>query len=290
MRLLAATILLLAALTPSPAFAWWDYAHRVIAGIAEAEMSPRSRAEVRRLLARSALLDTPACPARTLPEAALWPDCIKRLGDRFSFAAPWHYQNIDICRPFDAAAACRDGNCISAQIERHQRLLADRAVPDRERIMALAFLVHLVGDLHQPLHAADRGDFGGNRFRLAYGIIPTNLHIAWDGYLAERGISTPPSAAAGLLGELSQADREAWRGGSLDDWQRESWQVARDLAYATVLPDPCDALPAERPVISEAVTRSLIPVVRRQAVRGGLRLARLLDQAVLDPDSIAARR
>ena len=291
-RLLAALLLLAGALQSSPASAWWEYGHEVVARIAEAEVSPATRVQLRRLLTRADLLETPTCAARTMAEIAYWPDCIKTLGDRFSYASPWHYQNIDVCRPFDVQSACRDGNCVSEQIERHQRLLADRSVPLRERVMALGFLVHFMGDLHQPMHAGDRGDLGGNRLAVTYGIIAgrTNLHLAWDGYLAERAISTPPGDVHGLLSELSPADREAWRAGSLDDWQRESWQVARDFAYATVLPEPCGPVPTERPVISEAVTRSLIPVVRRQVVRGGLRLARLLDQAVLDPASIAARR
>ena len=276
-RFLLALALLLA---PAPGLAWWEYGHETVARIAWLEASPAARAAMRRLLARSAALDTPACPAATIEQASNWPDCIRTLGDRFSFAAPWHYQNVDVCRPFDQQSACRDGNCVSAQIERNARLLADRSLPARERLQALAFLVHLVGDLHQPLHAGDRGDRGGNRLRVAYGLIATNLHAAWDGYVAERGISTPPAHADGLLAGLAAADKAAMRAGGVADWARESWQVSRDFAYGTVLADPCGAVPDERPVIDEATTRRLIPIVRRQAARGGLRLARLLDEAL----------
>lgn len=275
--LLLAFALLLA---PAPALAWWEYGHETVARIAWIEASPGARAAMRRLLERSAALDTPTCPARTIEQASVWPDCIKALGDRFSYAAPWHYQNVHICEPFDPQAACRDGNCVSAQIERHARLLADRTLPARERLQALAFLVHLVGDLHQPLHAGDRGDLGGNRLRVSYGLIPTNLHAAWDGYVAERGISTPPGHAEGLLAGLEAADKAAMREGTVTDWARESWQASRDFAYATALADPCGEAPEERPMIDEATVRRLIPVVRRQAQRAGLRLARLLDEAL----------
>jgi hypothetical protein len=281
---------------PSPALAWWEYGHETVARIAWLEASPRTRAEIARLLAQSRLLDTPTCPARTIADASYWPDCIKELGERFSYASPWHYQNVDICRPFDLEAPCRDGNCVSAQIERQARLLADRRLPLRERIMALAFLVHFMGDLHQPMHAGDHGDLGGNRLRVSYGVIAgrTNLHLAWDGYLAERGMTTPPGDARGILSEVSAADRAVMRQGDVAAWSREGWEVSREFAYGSVLADPCAPPPEQRPVITEEITRRLIPIVRRQAARGGIRLARILD-AVLDPspagdNPIPARR
>ena len=279
-------LVLLIALAPSPALAWWEYGHETVAQIAYLNVSPRTRAEIDRLLRQARLLDTPTCPARTIAQASVWPDCIKTLGDRFSYASTWHYQNVDVCRPFDLAAPCRDGNCVSAQIERNLRLLADRNLPVRERLFALAFVVHLMGDLHQPLHAGDRSDLGGNRVTASYGLIAgrTNLHSIWDGYLADRGISEPPGGPRGILSGVSDADRAAMREGTIASWSRESWQVAHDFAYATVYPDPCGPPPAARPVITEAITRQLIPVVRRQIARGGLRLARLLDEAFA-PDS-----
>ena len=281
---------LLLALAPAPALAWWEYGHETVATIAWLNVNPRTRAEIDRLLRRARLLDTPTCPARTIEQASIWPDCIKTLGDRFSYASPWHYQNVDVCRPFDQASACRDGNCVSAQIERNLRLLADRSLPLRERIFALAFVVHLVGDLHQPMHAGDRGDLGGNRVQASYGIIAgrTNLHSIWDGYLADRGNSEPPGGPRGILAGLGPADMAAMRQGNVTDWARESWQASRDYAYGTLLGDPCGPPPAERPVVTEETTRRLLPIVRRQVARGGLRLARVLDEAFA-PDSPWAR-
>ena len=277
---------LLIALAPAPAFAWWEYGHETVATIAYLNVSPRTRAEIDRLLRQARLLDTPTCAARTIEQASVWPDCIKALGDRFSYAAPWHYQNVNVCQPFDQASACRDGNCVSAQIERNLRLLADRRVPVRERIFALAFVVHLVGDLHQPLHAGDRGDLGGNRVQASYGLIAgrTNLHAIWDGYLADRGISDPPGGPLGILAGLGPAEIAAMREGSVTDWARESWQVSHDYAYGTILADPCGPPATARPVITEELTRRLVPIVRRQIARGGLRLARVLDEA-FQPDS-----
>lgn len=283
-----ATLLLCA----SPAAAWWEYGHETVARIAWLEISPATRAELRRLMARSALLETPTCSTRTIETLSYWPDCIKTLGERFSYASSWHYQNVDICRPFDLAAPCRDGNCVSAQIDRQLRLLADRRVPARERLMALAFLVHFMGDLHQPMHAGDHGDLGGNRVQASYGVIAgrTNLHAIWDGMIADRALSTPPGGAESILSEVPAAERLAMREGDLTSWSREGWEVARDFAYGTLRADPCAAPPADapRPVMTAEITQRLIPVVRRQAARGGLRLARLLDEA-LQPDSVWLR-
>ncbi|HEY0445977.1 MAG TPA: S1/P1 nuclease, partial [Allosphingosinicella sp.] len=186
------------------------------------------------------------------------------------------------CKPFDQEAACKDGNCVSAQIERNAKLLGDDKLPARERLMALAFLAHFVGDLHMPLHAGDRGDKGGNDFAVSYGIIAgrTNLHLAWDGYVAERGISEPPGGPDAILAALGMEARGALAAGSVEDWARESWEASRRWAYGTMPGGPCGPKPERRPVIEEATVRKLVPVVRLQIARGGLRLARLLDEAL----------
>jgi hypothetical protein len=266
----------------APAQAYWEYGHESVARIAWLQMRPDTRAKVAALLRQGRLLETPEGPVATLEQASLWADCIKPLGDRFAYAYSWHYQNVDVCKPFDLKAACKDGNCVSAQIERNARLLADKSVPTRERLMALAFLTHFVGDLHQPMHAGDHADLGGNKVAANYGIIGgrTNLHSIWDGWLAERAISTPPAGPAALLAQVPPAEREHIAQGTVEDWSREMWGKARDLAYRTLLPDPCGAAPAERPALDEAEVRALIPAVRQDIVEGGIRLARLVDDAL----------
>ena len=269
---------LLVALLPTPALAWWEYGHETVAKIALAEVKPATRVRVRAMMRQGALLETPTCKIDTAERLAYWPDCIKGLRDRFSYAFSWHYQNADVCKPFDLKPACADGNCVSAQVTRNTKLLADKSLPMRERLMALAFLVHFVGDLHMPLHAVDRGDLGGNRVKASYGIFAgsrLNLHAIWDGYLAERAISTPPGGAKGLLSEIHPGMAD----GTVEDWSRESWQVAHDATYATAMGDPCGPVPA-RATLDNAKIEALIPVARQQVVRGGVRLARLLDEAL----------
>lgn len=272
-RLLALLLLFL----PTSAQAYWDFGHRTIASIAWGQLSPSARAEMRRLIARSAELDTPTCPIRSLEEASVWADCIKELGPRFDYAFPWHFQNVDVCKPYDVKAACPFGACVSNQVSRNARLLADKTLPARERLQALAFLVHFVGDLHQPLHAGDHGDLGGNKVGTNYGIAGgrANVHAIWDGYLAERAITTPPPDP---LADIS--DRAAAAAGTVEDWSRENWEVARDHVYTPLLGDPCAPTPTDRVTMTDPMIEAAIPVLRRQVARGGLRLARLIEEAL----------
>ena len=288
-RLIAALCGLFALVSfAAPAQAYWEYGHETVARIAWLEMRADTRAKVAALLRQGRLLETPECPVATIEQASLWADCIKPLGDRFSYAYSWHYQNVDVCKPFDLKAACKDGNCVSAQIERTARLVADKSVPARERLMALAFLIHFVGDLHQPMHAGDHDDLGGNRVAANYGVVGgrANLHGIWDGWLAERAISTPPAGAAALLAEIPAAERSVLASGTVEDWSREMWSNAFNQAYSPLVGDPCGQPPAARPTLTESQVRALTSGVRRNVAEGGIRLARLLDDA-LGPEATA---
>jgi hypothetical protein len=280
-RVFLALAVFCAAVTATPASAWWEYGHETVGSIALANVKPSTRTAIEALLRKQGLLETPTCPARTIEEAAVWSDCVKGLGQRFSYMSSWHYQDHDVCKAFDIKAECKDGNCLSAQIDRQMKLLKDGKVPQRERLMALILLVHFVGDLEQPLHDSEHdGDGGGNGMNADYGIVHgarMNIHKIWDGYLAERAISTPES----LVRTYSDADKARLTQGVVADWMRESWEVAKASVYPTALgPDYCSKPGKSQGAVSEQEIETLIPVVREQVVKGGLRLARLLDEAL----------
>ena len=278
--LLAAAVL---GATASPAAAYWEYGHQTIAQIADANVRPKTRLAIRALLSHADLLDTPECKASTISDASVWADCIKPLKDadgkpRFGYAYNWHFQDVSICRPFDLVEPCKDGNCVSAQITRDVNLLKNKTAPLKDRVQVLAFLIHFVGDLHQPLHAGEKDDKGGNDVKAAYGTYAPprlNLHSIWDGYLAERAITTGRS----LVRRYPAAVRAKIAAGTVTDWSRESWQVSHDATYASVMADPCAPSPA-RVTLDEATIRKLVPVARLEVERGGLRLAKLLDGAL----------
>ena len=277
-RFLAVALLL----ASQPAYAWWEYGHQLIARIGTSELTPRARHEIARILAQGASVDTPNCPLRTMEEAAVWPDCVRALPDRFKYSFPWHYQNIDTCKDFDIAEACPDGNCITAQIPRQLAIAADRRASPAARAMALAFAVHFIGDLHMPLHVGDRGDDGGgNGVHAAYGVISPphfSLHSVWDGYLAERALTTPPLVTPR---SVTAADRRRWAQGSLVDWTRESFDVSRNVTYGGLsgYPGSCTIKSDAVAQIGETYIAAATPAVRLQVERAGVRLAVLLNRA-----------
>jgi hypothetical protein len=275
-RLLAALLILLTPL--APAHAYWEYGHETVAQIAEANMSAKARTNMQRLLRASPLLGTPKCPLRTIKDVSVWADCIKGDPLRWGYTSSWHYQNVDICKPFDLKSACAGGNCVSAQIDRNFALLKDRSLPANVRLEALAFLVHFVGDLHQPLHAGDHADRGGNDLKASYGVMPGyNLHSVWDGLLADRAISGAPA----IVRRFSNSEKAAMASGTTRDWSEENWAVSRDIAYRRAVDgDPCGPKPDGLVTIDEADVAASRAALRLQVERGGLRLARLLEEAL----------
>lgn len=158
------------ALVLPAAHAWGPQGHQVIASMAQARLSPRAGAEVARLLALE--------PGATLASISTWAD-----EQRSPQTAAWHYVNFPqgSCR-FDAARDCPDGNCVVAAIQRQLDILGSGA-PAEERLTALKFVVHLVGDIHQPLHAGHAEDRGGNTYQLEAFLRGSNLHAVWDLWL-----------------------------------------------------------------------------------------------------------
>lgn len=268
-----------AALLPTSAHAYGYFGHETIARIALKNVTPRTLRKVRALLARTAVLDTPECKTDTIGGVASWADCVRAQDERYKATGPWHYQDVEICQPFDLQPACKDGNCVSAQITRDIALLRDPHTSRHDRVEALAFLIHFVGDLHQPLHAGEKADKGGNDVKASYGAFSyprLNLHSIWDTQLAERAITTGPD----LVRRYTPGEKARLSAGDVTDWSRQSWQVVHDTVYATALHgDPCAPTPPHT-TLSEADIEADIPAARLQIERAGLRLAKVLNRAL----------
>lgn len=270
----AAAAALLALLLPAPALAWGYYGHETTARIAWANVRPQTRAAILRLIAHERELGTPDCRIRDLADASTWPDCLRRDAWRWAYTFPWHYQTEPIGEPFDVRKNCSSGACVSAQIERNQRILADESMPANVRLEAMAFMVHFAGDIHMPLHSGDNDDRGGNDVVTRYGIVPgLNLHWVWDGALAERAISgaTPP-----LVRRYPDAERAALGGGNAADWGRESWELAREFVYPNAFGD---APPSDTAALTQEAIVAAVPVAQRRIAQAGLRIAGYLDAA-----------
>ncbi len=287
MRFMLSFVMMMAAMMLSgPAMAWGGYAHRLTASLALAEMTPQARAEVRKILAGAAAVEVPECALTTLEDASVWPDCVRALGPRFAFSAPWHYQNINICRAFDINTKCENGNCVTAQIPVQLDILSDARRGPKARAEALAFFVHFMGDMHQPLHVGEKDDLGGNRVMADYGAkaMPRmNLHRIWDSDLAERALTTPPAVspvsavrkvAAPLTGDVATM---------VSGWAQESFEISRTLAYPLLGGDAAscttEAARGTRYKVDEAYVAQTSAAVRGQVERAGTRIAALLNAA-----------
>ncbi len=279
MKALIALFCALAVLMPTPASAWGFYAHQKTAEVAEANVSPSTRAKIRQLMRSEALIGTPQCDLSTIEDASVWPDCVRREFWRWGYTASWHYRTTPICEAYNPRENCSGGNCVTAQIERNHRILADESLPDHVRLQALAFMVHFAGDIHMPLHSGDKDDRGGNDRETDYGIVPgLNLHWIWDGPLAERAISDP---ADPVTRRYSSAERADLGGGAAADWGRESWQISRDFIYPTAFDtqDVCETdLPDKTALTQEDIARG-VPIAKRRVQQAGIRIADLLESA-----------
>ncbi|KRG39707.1 endonuclease [Stenotrophomonas panacihumi] len=184
-RLLAPTLLLsLFALHAPLAHAWGGQGHRLVARIADTELTPQVKQQIATLLAGE--------PDPTLAGIASWADELREhdpdLGKKSS---RWHYVNLgEHDCAYDPPADCPDGNCVIEALKQQTALLADRSQPLDVRRQALKFVVHFVGDIHQPMHAGYAHDKGGNDFQLQFNGKGTNLHSLWDsGMLYDRHLS-----------------------------------------------------------------------------------------------------
>lgn len=262
-----AAVALVLLLAPTLARAWSTAGHEVVGAIAEARLSPAARALVREIAG-----DVPL----SAPELGSWADWIR---DRET--GPWHYVNIPFSSGrYDPDRDCPRGACAVAVIRRQEAILRDPRASAMARADALRWLVHLVADLHQPLHAGDGRDRGGNELRVRLGDRQeeTDLHRVWDvdvvaAVVARRG---PERAARDLLARVSHAQAALWAG-ALDPaaWAEESNREAR--AIYTELgrsPDDRDLEPLTPPDYARAQRAR----AETALARAGIRLAALLDR------------
>ena len=275
------------ALTCTPcAWGWGPQGHRTIGAIADRLLTPAAHAEVAELLAADLDKFGRSSGRTTLESVAVWADEIRgTAGDE----PRWHYDNVPVCGTAPPRPEyCPDAQCNSAQIERLTRVLADRRAAPRARNEALKWLVHLVADLHQPLHAADNGDRGGNRVAVALAGVRTrgreDLHRAWDTELLTlalhaRSTQQPPPDVDALAREASALVAEAGQG-TPEGWARESNNLARNVAYR--FPGfICDSVPAGIVVLDRDYQQEAEAIVRERLLLAGGRLANLLNQALV---------
>ncbi|MDN5925387.1 MAG: S1/P1 nuclease, partial [Xanthomonadales bacterium] len=265
------------------ALAWGPEGHAMIADMGEAHLTPAAAAIVHQLLQLEG--------DKHLDDISSWADANRK---KMRGTGRWHYVDIPLhADAYDAARDCRHDDCVVAKLVSFTRVLGDTTASPAQRLLALKWVVHLVGDIHQPLHAEDNDDKGGNTVQLNYFGKGTNLHAIWDSYIIEHAfdLHLGPNYsfnhalvrrdALKLNAKITPQQRAQWAAPDLTShlqstviaWANQSHALARDVAYADV--------PAKRkPGWAEAYQQKTWPVVQTQLERGGVRLAALLNQTL----------
>jgi hypothetical protein len=258
----------------APARAWGEMGHQLVGALAQKLLTPQAQAGVAELLRGE--------PDPTLAGVAYWADTLRASEpERFHATSGWHYVNFPSgsCR-FDAKRDCANGACVVGAIETQRRLLADPAQPVEIRRDALKFIVHFVGDVHQPLHSSNRPDRGGNDFAIALhtdippeayarerykdGLMDTNLHAIWDYYiLASAGLDL--ATYAQRLAPAVHVPRSSQGGPRA--WAAESCRL---VDRQTLYPPGHD--------LDQKYLEAMRPLAERRVQQAAGRLARLLNE------------
>jgi nuclease S1 len=270
-------LLLVLGLTPASALAWSALGHRLVGDLAATRLTPRARAQVAQLLAGES--------DPTLGGVSNWADELRKTDpQRFKATAGWHYiESKDGGCTFVLPRDCPDGNCVVAAIDAQRRILADRGQSPAARRDALKFVVHLVADAHQPLHADYRRDAGGNQFEIslrtdlepeayarrnyAHGVMNTNLHAVWDYYVLASARLTPQQYVSRLQQRLPQP---------------RATQIGAPLAWAQescALIDARQLYPGKHSM-DHAYLAQMRPLAERRIEIAAVRLAAVLNQAL----------
>ena len=265
-------VALMIAAAPSSALAWGQEGHAIVAEIARQYLTPKALSAVDALLAADAA-DTLTAP--DMASRAAWAD-VWRNSHRET--APWHFTDIEIDGSNTADAACANEDCLTRRLTLFAAQLSSKDASAADRILALKFVLHFAGDLHQPLHLADNHDKGGNCVYLSRGGARANLHHYWDTEVVEKMGKDPDTVASDLYFAISPAQLKAWRKGDIESWAMESHQVAKAVVYTLGSQPGCSS--GLRYDLSDAYDAAALKAAKIQLQRAGVRLAVLLNAAL----------
>lgn len=278
-RLFAAAAAAAIASVPTPAFAWGKTGHRVVAALADAQLSGLARAHIREIIGS----------AETLDEAATWPDEMRSAPGQFwqKTSTPFHYVTLNGVI-YDHAPA--ESDALEA-LQKYTATLRDPNASLADKQLALRFVVHLVGDLHQPLHVGKCCDKGGNEVKVKWFGKDTNLHSVWDSSLVDDEQLSFTELTAKLQRHTSNDDLIRWWDINPRDWISESAQL-RDTLYPAMPPKGAKDKKGQPavPELSYAYVYKFTPVMEMRLKQAGVRLAAYLNAVYAEPQPLPAER
>lgn len=236
-------------------YAWGQKGHDVTCTIASRHLTSKARKEINRLL-----------EGRSMVYWSNWLDNASHT-PQYAYTKTWHYKNVDDGVAYEDVALDPDGDVVTA-LRKLTDELTDATMDNTRKALALKMFIHLVGDMHQPMHMGHRTDLGGNLWKVRFFNRDTNLHSIWDTDVLEGGHKWSHGEWADELDRTGKAERREICRGTLDDWAQETQHVATEIYGAT----PQEA------ALSYDYLAQWTPVVERQLLRGGIRLAHLLNE------------
>lgn len=248
----------------SQALSFGAQGHRIVVAIAENHISPKTAAAIKDITA-----DT------DLGKLSVWPDTIRHL-PAWEQSRYWHYISIDDHEQFSGLERHSEGDLLSA-LDYFYTQLQNPDLDEREQREALAFLIHFVADVHQPLHVGRRDDRGGNRIKVTWPghRTTTNLHRVWDSLLLDLE-SKSALEFSRQLDKVSNQQIAQWQSASVLDWAKES-KALRTQVYSF-----SPTTQSQRISITQSYIDRSQPIIERRLLMAGVRLAACLNR-LFDP-------
>lgn len=243
---------------------WGVTGHRVVGKIAENHLTANAKAAVHELLG-----------GETLADVSTWADEVRNEPE-YKSTAPWHYINLPLGLSYSdfqkQVEGMSEANVFSA-LHQQEQIVTDKSTTREQKIVALKFIVHFVGDLHQPMHVSRAEDKGGNTIQLNYNGQGTNLHSVWDSKLIEHDGADYQQFAA-KYDKASPAQIKQWQSDPVMKWIWESYTISSKL-YAEV-----DAMKSRS--IDDSYYTAHIGIVHERLEQAGVRLAGVLNALFKD--------
>jgi hypothetical protein len=258
-RVLAA-LLTIVFVVPKPGWSWGPLGHRVCARMAQDRLTPAALAAIRSILE----------PGVSLADVSTWADEQQEVPG----SSGWHYVNVPISETRYDSRYCPHTGCVISKIEDFERVLQDPKARRRQKQQALKFLIHLIADLHQPLHVGDNGTQGGNLLQVRFFNIGSNLHRVWDSQVMERHTGNEQVWLWDFDFFANPRMVAEWSKGTPEDWATESLLIAKQ-AYR--LPNSNKMIkPGAR--LGDEYVRFALPIIQKQLAKAGIRTAFTLNR------------
>ena len=243
---------------PFQSGAWALLGHRIVGEIAESYLTPYAKKEVIKILG-----------TESMAMASNWADFI-RSDTTMSYLSPWHYINLKGGLSYDEVMTfLKKDTAVDAytKINFLVRELKNKNLSKDKKVFYLKLLIHIVGDIHQPLHVGRPEDQGGNKIRVTWFNVPYNLHQVWDEHLVEQQ-HLSYTEYTDAINHTTAAQRIQWQKQPVSEWFWQSYQVAEKI-YGDIKPDE---------KLGYLYNYKFIDILNQRLVTGGVHLAGLLNE------------